>query len=144
MAIYHLSAGMIADVNLHHLDGNNLHAHIMLTMRELHTSPEGVVEFGLKNTEWNSKELLLSQRKSWKNITNKYLAAYGSDIKIDCRSLKDQESLYIPQIHLGVNVTAMRAKGIPTDRADRYDQIEKANQQIHADLERAFGVRGQN
>ena len=61
--------GMIADINLHHLNGENPHAHILLTMRNLQTSPEGKIEFGLKNTDWNSKELLLAQRKSWQEVT---------------------------------------------------------------------------
>ena len=46
----YVTAGMVADVNLHHLDGDNPHAHILLTMRNLQINPEGVVEFGLKNT----------------------------------------------------------------------------------------------
>ena len=64
---------MVADVNLHHLGGDNPHAHLLLTMRNLQTTPEGIVEFGLKDTDWNSKDLLLIHRKSWEEITNKYL-----------------------------------------------------------------------
>ena len=30
--------GMIADINIHHLDGNNPHAHVLLTMRNLQIS----------------------------------------------------------------------------------------------------------
>jgi len=78
---------MIADINIHHLDGNNPHAHILLTMRNLQINPEGNIEFGLKNTDWNSKELLLIQRKRWEKISNKYLVTAGSEVTIDCRSL---------------------------------------------------------
>ena len=131
----YVAAGMVADVNLHHLDGDNPHAHILLTMRDLQTTPDGVVQFGLKNTNWNSKDLLLTQRKSWEEITNKYLANYGSEAKIDCRSLKDQESPYIPQIHVGVHAMAMKRKGISTDRSEEYDRIEAANNDIRARLE---------
>ena len=131
----YVAAGMVADVNLHHLSGDNPHAHILLTMRTLQINPEGVVEFGLKNTDWNSKNLLLIQRKSWEEITNKYLANYGSDIKIDCRSLKQQGSEFIPQIHVGVHAMAMYRKGKSTDRGDEFERIEAENNYIRARLE---------
>jgi MobA/MobL family len=134
----YVQAGMIADVNLHHLDGDNPHAHILLSMRSLETSPEGLVEFGLKNTDWNRKDFLLTQRRSWEVITNKYLKEYGDDIKIDCRSLKDQGSPYIPQIHLGVHAAAMLRKGISTDRSDEFERIESANNDIREQLEEAY------
>ena len=131
----YVAAGMVADVNLHHLNGDNPHAHILLTMRDLQTTPDGVVQFGLKNTNWNSKDLLLTQRKSWEEITNKYLANYGSEAKIDCRSLKDQESPYIPQIHVGVHAMAMHRKGKQTDRSEEFARIEAENNDIRARLE---------
>jgi MobA/MobL family len=134
----YVAAGMVADVNLHHLNGDNPHAHILLTMRNLQTTPEGVVEFGLKNTGWNSKDLLLIHRKSWEEITNKYLANYGSDLKIDCRSLKEQGSEFIPQIHVGVHAMAMHRKGKQTDRRDEFDRIQAANNDIRTQLERAY------
>jgi ATP-dependent exoDNAse (exonuclease V) alpha subunit len=34
----YVDRGMIADINLHHLDGDNPHAHVMLTMRKLQIS----------------------------------------------------------------------------------------------------------
>jgi hypothetical protein len=134
----YVAAGMIADINLHHLDGDNPHAHILLTMRNLQTSPAGVVEFGLKNTDWNSKELLLAQRKSWEEVANKYLAARGLDTRIDCRSLEEQGSPFIPQIHVGVHAMAMKRKGIATDRGDEFDLIESANNDIRARLEEIY------
>lgn len=131
----YVAAGMIADINLHHLGGDNPHAHILLTMRNLQTSPAGVVEFGLKNTDWNSKELLLAQRKSWEEVTNKYLAASGWDARIDCRSLEEQGSPFIPQIHVGVHAMAMKRRGIATDRGDEFERIEAANNDIRAQLQ---------
>ena len=134
----YVNRGMVADVNFHHLQSNNPHAHIMLTMRDLIIT-DGQVQFGNKNRDWNSKDLLIEQRKSWEVLTNQYLVEAGYDnVRIDCRSLEEQGIERIPQIHLGANVTAMRSKGIPTDRGDHYDQIEKANEQIRADLERVY------
>jgi len=134
----YVAAGMVADVNLHHLNGDNPHAHILLTMRNLQTTPEGIVEFGLKNTHWNSKDLLLTHRKSWEEIANKYLANYGSDLKIDCRSLKEQGSEFIPQIHVGVHAMAMHHKGKQTDRRDEFERIEAANNDIRTRLEEIY------
>jgi hypothetical protein len=126
------SMGMIADVNLHHLNSENPHAHILLTLRNLDISPDGEIKFGLKNTDWNDKSLLFEQRKSWEEITNKYLANNSLDLRIDCRSLEDQGSPYIPQIHIGVHAWAMEQKGITTERGDRHRQITQSNQNIAA------------
>ena len=134
----YVAAGMVADVNLHHLDGDNPHAHVLLTMRNLQTTPEGIVEFGFKNTDWNRKELLLTHRKSWQEITNKYLVAAGSETKIDCRSLKEQGSEFIPQIHVGVHAMAMHRRGKSTDRGDKFDRIETENNDIRARLEEIY------
>ncbi len=134
----YVNRGMVADVNFHNLNSNNPHVHIMLTMRDLIIA-DGQVQFGNKNRDWNSKDLLIKQRQSWEILTNQYLTEAGYDnIRIDCRSLEEQGIERIPQIHLGANVNAMRSKGISTDRGDHYDQIEKANEQIRADLERVY------
>jgi len=133
-----VNLGMIADINIHHIDGNNPHAHVLLTMRDLQINPKGNVEFGLKNTDWNSKDLLLSQRKNWEEISNKYLVAADSEAKIDCRSLAEQGSPFIPQIHVGVHATAMKRKGIATDRSDEFDRIQLVNNNIHTRLEEIY------
>jgi MobA/MobL family len=138
----YVERGMVADVNFHDLESNNPHVHIMLTMRDLIVA-DGRVEFGNKNREWNSKDLLIEQRQSWETLTNKYLAAAGYDIRIDCRSLAEQQIERIPQIHLGKNVTAMRAKGISTERGDRYDQIDVANVEIKERLEEVYNIENE-
>ena len=138
----YVERGMVADVNFHDLESNNPHAHIMLTMRDLIVA-NGRVEFGNKNRDWNSKDLLLEQRQSWETLANKYLAAAGHDIRIDCRSLAEQEIDHIPQIHLGKNVTALRAKGISSERGDRYDQIDLANAKIRSQLEEVYNIENE-
>jgi len=130
--------GMIADINLHHLDGTNPHAHVMLTMRELKIDEQGVVSFGNKDRTWNDKKLLETQIKEWEIVTNQYLARAGIDTRIDSRSYAEQGISRIPQIHLGKNVTAMRRQGIPTERGNRYDQIDRANEDIRAHLEEIY------
>jgi MobA/MobL family len=134
--------GMIADINLHHLDGTNPHAHVMLTMRELKIDEQGIVSFGNKDRSWNDKKLLETQIKEWEVAANQYLERAGVDTRIDSRSYAEQGISRIPQIHLGKNVTAMRRQGIPTERGDRYDQIDKANQDIRAQLETIYQAEG--
>jgi MobA/MobL family len=134
--------GMIADINLHHLDGTNPHAHVMLTMRELKIDEQGIVSFGNKDRSWNDKKLLETQIKEWSDFANQYLDRAGFDNRIDSRSYAEQGISRIPQIHLGKNVTAMRRQGIPTERGDLYDQIDKANQDIRQNLEKIYQAEG--
>jgi MobA/MobL family len=138
----YVDRGMVADINFHDLRSNNPHAHIMLTMRDL-IFTNGRVEFGNKNRDWNSKDLLIEQRQSWETLANKYLAAAGHDIRIDCRSLAEQGIDRIPQIHLGKDTVAMRAKGIPNERSDRYDQIDLANAEARSRLEEVYNIESQ-
>jgi MobA/MobL family len=138
----YVDRGMIADINLHHLDGDNPHAHVMLTMRELKIDEQGVVSFGNKDRSWNDKKLLETQIKEWSDITNQYLERAGYDTRIDSRSYEEQNIPRIPQIHLGKNVTAMRRQGIPTERGDLYDQIDRANEDIRQNLEKIYQAEG--
>ncbi len=137
-----VARGMIADINLHHLDGTNPHAHVMLTMRELKIDEQGIVSFGNKDRTWNDKKLLENQIKEWEIVANQYLARAGFDNRIDSRSYEEQGISRIPQIHLGKNVTAMRRQGIPTERGDLYDQIDQANQDIRQNLEKIYQAEG--
>jgi hypothetical protein len=134
--------GMIADINLHHLDGTNPHAHVMLTMRELKIDEQGIVSFGNKDRTWNDKKLLETQIKEWEVVANQYLERARVDTRIDSRSYEEQGISRIPQIHLGKNVTAMRRQGISTERGDLYDQIDKANQDIRQNLEKIYQAEG--
>ncbi len=110
-----VARGMVADVALHDLHGENPHAHIMLTTREI--GPDG---FGKKNREWNDKALLQSQRAAWAEHCNRHLERTGQ--KIDHRSLEAQGIDRRPQIHLG-------PKPAP-ERLERYEAIERANEEI--------------
>jgi MobA/MobL family len=126
--------GMIADINIHHLDGDNPHAHVMLTMRQLQIDEQGVVSFGNKDRAWNDKSLYKKQKLEWDKTANKYLEKAGFDVRIDSRSYEEQGIERIPQVHLGVAVAAMKAKGIPTGHGEKYDRIATANSQILAKI----------
>ena len=102
--------GMVADIAFHGGQGENPHAHIMLTTRTL--TPEG---FGNKNRQWNKKEHLVTWRKDWADRANSALARAGRAERIDHRTLVAQRDEALahgdperavsldrdPQIHLG-------------------------------------------
>ena len=127
--------GMIADVAFHELNSHNPHAHIMLTMREIDV--QGFKKN--KNRDWNKRQLLEKQREAWSAYANLALEKAGINERIDHRTLEEQGINRIPQIHLGSAVTAMMKRGVPTDKGDRWLEIEEANKQIER-LERSLSL----
>ncbi|EAR9444125.1 molybdopterin-guanine dinucleotide biosynthesis protein MobA [Salmonella enterica] len=77
--------GIIADVVIHGINGHNPHIHIMGTTREILATG-----FGKKVREWDKPETLDSWRKGWQNICNGFLELYGSDERVDHRSIRVQ------------------------------------------------------
>lgn len=106
--------GMIADIAFHDLDGQNPHAHVMLTLK-----PITVDGFGKKERSWNDKKNVILWRESWSVIANRYLAAAGSNERIDHRSIEAQhtEALENAAITLDVEEKALwLAKATTTSR----------------------------
>lgn len=99
--------GMIADLCIHNDKGSDgqlhPHAHVMLTMREVNENG-----FGQKERAWNDKALLLSWREEWADIANKHLALHGHDLRIDHRSLAEQQIPLEPQYKIGTSVARDR------------------------------------
>lgn len=136
----YVDKGMIADINLHDLTSHNPHAHIMVTMRDLKVTPEGI-EFGNKNREWNdwgNNNLLIEQRESWAKTCNKFLEKAGIEQTIDHRSNEAQGIETIPQIHIGVHAMGMARRGIASDRMDIHDRIADSNDKYVQTLERIY------
>ncbi|HEC4989405.1 MobQ family relaxase [Yersinia enterocolitica] len=96
--------GMIADIAFHDLDSQNPHAHVMLTLKPI--TAEG---FGKKDRSWNDKKNMIKWRESWATFANRYLAATGSDARIDHRSIETQhdEALENATITLDVEEKAL-------------------------------------
>ncbi|MBA0159435.1 MULTISPECIES: MobQ family relaxase [Pectobacterium] len=106
--------GMIADIAFHDLDGNNPHAHVMLTLKPI--TADG---FGKKERSWNDKKNVILWRESWSVIANRYLATTGSNERIDHRSIDAQhtEALENAAITLNVEEKALwLAKATATSR----------------------------
>lgn len=104
-------AGMVACVALHHLDSDNPHAHVMLTMREV--KPEG---FGPKVRAWNDRGMLDQWREIWAEVVNKHLAAHRVKARVDHRTLDAQGVERTPTQHQGPTAHAMEQRGAVPDR----------------------------
>lgn len=131
--------GMVADIAIHHAKGENPHAHILLTMRDI--GPDG---FGQKNRSWNDKALLQNWREAWEVQTNQALERAGHSVRIDHRTLAEQGIDRIPQIHIGPKVPEMERRGIKTEIGGQALAIESKNEAIAAlqsDLEAARNER---
>ena len=76
---------MVADVAWHDEGGNNPHAHILLTMRQIDRD-----DFGKKVRTWNDKETLVGWREAWAEIANHALEVHGNPERIDHRTLAAQ------------------------------------------------------
>jgi len=145
-----VDVGMCADIALHDKNDGNPHAHILLTMRPLNedktwgakSKKEYILDekgekVKLKNgnyktrkintVDWNEQEKAEQWRKSWADITNKYLEENSIQEEVDYRSYQRQGTEQIPTIHLGVSATQMEKKGIATDRGNINREIRKQN-----------------
>lgn len=145
-----VNVGMCADIALHDKNDGNPHAHILLTMRPFNEDTtwgakskqeyildENGEKVKLKNgsyktkkintIDWNEQEKAEEWRKSWADITNRYLEENSIQEKVDHRSYQRQGIEQIPTIHLGVSATKMEKKGIATDRGNVNREIKHQN-----------------
>lgn len=139
-----VSKGMIVDLAIHdeNADGNNnIHAHIMTTVRPINEKGEWQAkskkEYVLdddgnkilnKNgkpktrkielTDWNDKGNAERWRESFSNMCNQYLEQAGEEKRVDHRSFKRQGIDEIPTIHLGASACALEKKGIQTNKGN--------------------------
>ena len=145
-----VKVGMCADIALHDKNDGNPHAHILLTMRPLNEDKtwgakskkeyildENGEKVKLKNgnyktrkintVDWNEQDKAEEWRKTWADITNKYLEENSIQEKVDHRSYQRQGIEERPTIHLGVSASQMEKKGIATDRGNINREIRKQN-----------------
>lgn len=122
-----VSAGMIADIAIHHARGENPHAHILLTMRDV-----GSAGFGPKNRSWNDRALLETWRERWSDHCNTELEKAGHEARIDHRSLVDQGVERAPQQHLGPALAEMQRRGVVSDVEMRRQQQAQQQQRRQA------------
>ncbi|HGD5405192.1 TPA: MobQ family relaxase [Streptococcus agalactiae] len=153
-----VSKGMIADLAIH--DGNdeennNIHAHIMTTLRPINEKGEWQAKskkeyvldekgekIKLKSgnyktrkielTDWNNKGNAEKWRKNFASLCNQYLEKNHQEKRVDHRSYKRQGIEEIPTIHMGASASALEKKGIETDKGNINREIKKHNSLVKA------------
>lgn len=125
-----VARGMIADLAIHvprpgrGEDERNVHAHVMLTLRQ--GTPEGLRR--VKTREWNARELLQHWRLDWERRSNLALIEAGFESRVNARSLVEQRAMALAEgdeprartldraaeIHMGPNVVEMARKAART------------------------------
>lgn len=131
-------AGMVADIAYHDFGGENPHAHIQLTMRQI----EGQQFASHKERSWNAPERLEAWREAWAEHANRALERSGRAARIDHRSLAAQRAEALqrgeseraeqldrePGIHVGKAAWHQETdKGVQTERGGRALAIAERN-----------------
>lgn len=75
----------------------------------------------------DEKDVLKDLRKAWADTANRYLDQAN---QVDHRSLREQGIDRLPTIHLGYASAEMIARGEPSERAQRAENIRKTNDAI--------------
>lgn len=95
----YVAAGHIVDIAIHEDGtGQNPHVHFMLTVNTL--KPNG---FGLKLKNIEHKSFVITARRGWEAVTNKYLKVNGLSLRVDARSFKARGIAQTPSRHRGAN-----------------------------------------
>jgi len=115
--------GMVVQLNLHDLEGENPHFHAMVTTRVIEGGG-----FGKKERDWNSREQLQAWREAWADLSNVHLGLAGFAERIDHRSLKDQGvTMREAAPHLGPHAAAIeRCTGQPSRIREDRQQVERS------------------
>lgn len=97
------SRGMTAQLNFHFdvdedTGEEKPHCHVLVTTRRLDETG-----MGLKEREWNKKDLLCDLREKWQEYSNFHLKLHGHDVQIDHRSNKERGVEMEPQPKRGKN-----------------------------------------
>lgn len=153
-----VSKGMIVDLAIHNEsneENNNIHAHIMTTLRPINEKGEWQAkskkEYILdengerilgKNgkpktrkielTDWNNRGNAEKWRESFAALCNLYLEKNNLEKRVDHRSFERQGKEEIPTIHMGASASALERKGIETDKGNINREIKKHNSLVKA------------
>jgi Ti-type conjugative transfer relaxase TraA len=124
----------VADLNVHWTHardgGEQPHAHVMLTMREVVPGRDGHEEegaFGKKVVAWNDRGLLSDWRERWAEMANARLLELGHDIRIDHRSYAEQGIDLEPQHKIGPAGVRREDRAQNAERAAEHREIARRN-----------------
>ena len=129
----YIKRGMVAQIDIHGPDkggsNKNIHAHVMLTTRQI--TRNGFKK--IKPRNWNDRETLKDWRTLWADHVNQALERAGKKERVDSRSFKDQGIDQEPTTHMGVEATAMERRGETSRQGDKNRAVHAANKAF-ADL----------
>ncbi len=116
--------GMVVDFAIHENKGN-IHAHFLLSTREL--TPDGFAK--KKNRHWNTDEFLTEIRSAWADLINTHLLKNGFDQVVSDKSYAERGIEKIPTIHEGYAARAIEKQGGTSQRCLANRKIKEYNQQ---------------
>ncbi len=127
----YIKRGMVAQIDIHAPDqkGNNknIHAHILLTTRQI--TRNGFKDKKARN--WNETATLKEWRGLWEKHLNRSLEKAGHSERVDSRSFKERAITdKMPTTHLGVEATAMERRGEESMQGDKNRAVEAFNQNL--------------
>lgn len=116
--------GMIADFAIHDNRKGNPHAHILLTTRIV-----GPTGFALKNRVWDKRENVALWRDQWAKSINEVFRRKGIEKRATPESYKllGIDHFRAPMKHMGKAASALKQRGIQTDRSLYNRDVEKLN-----------------
>lgn len=115
-------------------DIRNVHAHVMMTTREV--TPEGLSEKTMieRENRWllanglpTSHMQMRDIRKAFADHANRHLLEAGIDIRVDHRSHLDRGLELSPTEHMGVHASQMERRGLDVSRARLEEKAAKKN-----------------
>jgi ATP-dependent exoDNAse (exonuclease V) alpha subunit len=119
-----VSKRMIADMSIRRTRLDNPNAHVLLTLREA-----GAAGFGPKMRQWNRKSNLMDWRSSWATWANLHLARAGHRVRIDHRSLDEQQIELTPARRTGVGRPMGAVETLPEHLQERFAQQRRIAQE---------------
>jgi len=158
-----VNRGMCADVCIHDKGNGNPHAHVMLTTRSLDANgnwmgkqrknyildKDGKKIYdpvkkqykcgpSIKTNDWDNEGNVEKWRQEWARACNRAFERKGLEHTVTHESYALQSSDLEPTIHLGPRVSALKRRGIFTDRAIENNAIiEKREHESQRQQERS-------
>jgi hypothetical protein len=133
--------GMIADISFHKPQasdgGENYHAHILLSMRDI--EPDGFSK--KKNRDWNEQSLMDDWRKDFADRLNTELAKRDIQVRYEHESYEKLGIDKLPQPKMGA-AFEMEERGISTERGDELREVKAYNELVQelVDLEKEIQI----
>ena len=127
----YVKRGMVAQISIHapdhQSDDRNIHAHILLTDRQITRNG-----FKAKKTRvWNDKSTLMAWREAFAESQNQALEQHGHQARVDHRSYKERGIDREPTQHLGPAANQIEREDKQSDIGRKNRLTEIYNRNLH-------------